>query len=191
MLFTPRSSSAIIRNIAASRWWWAPIPKAAEGAAYDSDWLDVGGQLMPRRRLEDLCRAVAAGQIDDVDQLHNALLAIRAAYEEDAWAWARHQTKESLRLDLDKITVDHVADCVSHFCTEQQKFLRLVLLDAEREYDEGSRIGFGFDGNASAADDDFAAVRGTFAANSFVKQVTAEIESLPARCAAVANQLKG
>ena len=35
-----------------------------------------------------------------------------------------------------------------------RKFLRLVLIDAEREYDESSRIGFGMDGDAAARDQD-------------------------------------
>jgi Domain of unknown function (DUF4954) len=97
----------------------------------------------------------------------------------------------SLDLNLDEVSADQVRECVSRYCEQQQKFLRLVLIDAEREYDEGSRVGFGLDGDAKAADDDFKAVRGNFAENSFVKQVTAEIESLPARCEAVSNQIEG
>ena len=84
-----------------------------------------------------------------------ALLDIRAAYDEDAWLWARRQAKDSLQLDLDEITIDQAADCVSRYCEQQQKFLRLVLLDAEREYDEASRIGFGLDGDAQSADAGF------------------------------------
>ncbi len=158
-------------------------------AMYSQDWIDWGGQLMPRDRLDQLCRAIASGEIASIDRLQQSLLDIRAAYDEDVWLWSHRQVKASLGLNLDEINVEQARDCVSRYCEQQQKFLRLVLLDAEREYDEGSRVGFGLDGDAPAADADFTAVRGKFEENSFVKQLTADIESLPARCEVVSKQL--
>lgn len=160
-------------------------------AVFSREWVDMGGQLMPRDRLDTLCSAISSGEIASIERLQRACHDIRAAYDEDVWAWARRQTETSLNLNLDEISVDQARQCVSRFCEQQQKFLRLVLLDAEHEYDEGSRIGFGLDGDVQAADDDFTAVRGKFAENSFVKQVTAEIEALPARCEAVSNRIIG
>jgi hypothetical protein len=63
------------------------------------------------------------------------------------------------------------------------------LLDAEREYDEASRVGFGLDGDARSAEQDFVAVRGTLQENSFAQQVAEEIESLPGRCEAIRQRL--
>jgi hypothetical protein len=156
-------------------------------AVYSKEWVDLGGQLMPSDRLENLCSAIASGEIFNVERFQQSLLEIRAAYDEDAWLWCRRQIKDSLGLNLDEATAEQVRERLSQFCEQQQKFLRLVLLDAEREYDEGSRIGFGLDGDALAADADFTAVRGKFEENSFVKQVTAEIESLPKRCEAISK----
>lgn len=162
---------------------------AAPQAVYSLEWLDVGGQLMPRNRLDSLCQAVATGQIDSIDALQKSLLDIRAAYDEDKWLWARRQARESLQLDLDAITIDLATNCVTRYCAEHQKFLRLVLLDAEREYDEASRVGFGLDGDAESAEQDFTAVRGRLPDNSFAKQIAAEIESLPNRCDAICQKL--
>lgn len=160
-------------------------------AVFSHEWLDVGGLLMPRDRLESLCDAIASGEIADPDHFQQACNDIRAAYDEDSWAWSRCQAADSLGIDFDELSADRARECILQFCEQQQKFLRLVLLDAEHEYDEGSRIGFGFDGDSKTADEDFAAVRGRFAENSFVQQVTAEIDSLPERCEAVINQLRG
>jgi hypothetical protein len=165
------------------------IVAAHPDAIYSSDWFDVGGQLMPRDRLDSLCRSVTSGEIETIDTLHARLLNIRAAYGEDAWSWARRQIKQSLQLDLDEISVDRAAECMSRYCDQQQKFLRLVLLDAEREYDEASRVGFGLDGDALSCDRDFAAVRGTLQENSFADQIAAEIASLPSRCDAIRQRL--
>ena len=46
-----------------------------------------------------------------------------------------------------------------------------ILADAEKEFDEVARIGFGLDGDADAVAADFEAVRGNFEENSFVKQM--------------------
>jgi hypothetical protein len=162
---------------------------AHPGAIYSPDWLDIGGQLMPRERLEILCRAVITGEIDTIHELQERLLGIRAAFDEDVWLWTRRQAKESLQLDLDDITIDRAADCASRYCDQQQKFLRLVLLDAEREYDEASRVGFGLDGDGPCCEQDFAAVRGTLRENGFAQQIAAEIESLPSRCEAIRQRL--
>jgi hypothetical protein len=162
---------------------------AAPQAVFSQEWLDVGGQLMPRDRLEELCNSVVAGQIATNGALQTALVDIRAAYDEDVWIWVRQQVKGLLQLDLDEITKVQATDFVTRYCAEQQKFLRLVLLDAEREYDEASRVGFGIDGDAPSADQDFNAVRGRLADNSFAKQVAAEIESLPKRCDAICQNL--
>ena len=159
-------------------------------AVYSFEWLDIAGQLMPCGRSDKLCQAIAGGEIDTICRLQHALLDIRAAYDEDAWLWAHRQAKDSLGLNLDKFTKQQAQECVSRYGEQQQKFLRLVLLDAEREYDEGSRVGFGMDGDPGAADADFTAVRGKFEDNSFVKQVTVEIDSLPERCDAISRRLR-
>lgn len=162
---------------------------AAPDAAYSFDWLDVGGQLMSQCRMDALTQAVVAGEINSVEALQTAFMRIQSYHDEDSWAWVRHQARESLQLNLDQATCEQIADCVSRFCEEQQKFLRLILLDAEREYDEASRTGFGLGGDAQSAEQDFAAVRGVLAQNGFVKQLTTEIESLPRRCEALRQRL--
>jgi len=158
-------------------------------AVYSDEWLDLGGQLMPRDRLDNLCRAMVRGEIDTIERLQSSLNHIRAAYEEDRWFWVRRQAKAQLGLNLDEMSASQLKELIGQYCEQQQKFLRLVLIDAEREYDEGSRIGFGMDGDEEAARTDFTAVRGLYEENSFVKQLSAEIESLPERCEAICQQL--
>jgi hypothetical protein len=103
--------------------------------------------------------------------------------------WSRNQAQESLGVDFDKVTDEQARDFAAQYSDQQQKLLRLVLIDAEREYDESSRIGFGMDGDAAARDRDFAAVRGRFQDNSFVKQLHADTEQMGKRCEAIRERL--
>jgi hypothetical protein len=158
-------------------------------AVFSQEWVDLGGQLMPQDRFENLCRSIESGEIDSAANLQRSLSEIRAAYEEDVWTWSRQQMQKSLNLDLDAILPEQAADCAARYVEQQQKFLRLVLVDAEREYDEASRIGFGIDGDAAAREQDFTAVRGRIEDNSFVQQLHADIAALDKRGAAVRERL--
>jgi hypothetical protein len=56
------------------------------------------------------------------------------------------------------------------------RFNNLVLKDAEKEFAQCSRVGYGIDGDATIRDQDFEAVRGTFADNKFVVELKKESE---------------
>jgi hypothetical protein len=167
----------------------AEVLAADAKSVFSQEWVDLGGQLMPQERFEVLCRAIESGEIGSAAKLQGSLVDIRAAYDDDVWAWSRQQIKKSLDLDLDSITPDQARDLAARYVEQQQKFLRLVLVDAEREYDEASRIGFGMDGDATARDQDFTAVRGRLEDNSFVQQLHADIAALDKRGAAVRERL--
>lgn len=158
-------------------------------AAYSKEWLDVGGQLMPRDRFESIAHKIVDGEISTVEKLQRALQTARDAYDEDVWAWSCAQAKTSLGVSLDEITAEKATELAAQYSDQQQKLLRLVLIDAEREYDEASRIGFGIDGDAAARDQDFEAVRGKLEENSFVKQLHSDIEQVGKRADSLRERL--
>jgi len=65
-------------------------------AVCSEHWVDIGGQLMPRQRLDDLCQHVETGTISDFEALSLELDSIRAAYAEDEWAWVRSAYRQAL-----------------------------------------------------------------------------------------------
>jgi hypothetical protein len=162
---------------------------ADPNAVYSKEWLDIGGQLMPRDRFEVIAQDVVSGELDTVDKLQRALAAAKQMYPEDVWLWCRKQIREAMGVNLDEITADKAGELAAQYRDHQQKFLRLVLIDAEREYDEASRVGFGMDGDTVARDQDFTAVRGKLEDNSFVKQMHADIQQIGKRAEAILERL--
>ena len=156
---------------------------------YSERWVDVAGLLLPQARLNDLVERICAGTIVDVDQLHDELAACARRYADDEWIWVRRQTHKLLGLDLDQPDRAALLKLIDDYGTAQQKFLQLILIDAEREYDEASRIGYGLDGDEAEAVRDFAAVRGEFSENSFVRDVQADIVSVQSNCRALRERL--
>ena len=70
----------------------------------------------------------------------------------------------------------------------------MVLKDAEKEFDQNSKLGFGNDGDESVKQADFESVRGKYETNSFVeglKNESAEIELLFEKFINKLNNLPG
>lgn len=164
---------------------------ADESAVYSAEWLDVGGQLLPRERFERISNAIVTEEVNSVEHLQTAFEQAHAKYATDIWIWTKQQLKETGLVDLDTVQPAELMQFVNQYCEQQQKFLRLVLVDAQREFDEVSQTGFGIWGEHDATSLDFSAVRGRYEDNSFVQMITAEIDSLPNRCERLCKALAG
>lgn len=63
----------------------------------------------------------------------------------------------------------------------RSKFLNLVTADAQKEFDESSRLGFGQDGEAGDVERDFRQVRGLYEENQFVLEMKGSVDRLHRR----------
>lgn len=151
------------------------------GAVYSEKWVDIGGQMMPLKRLEDLYVAIESGKVSDVSGFEKALDAIHAGYAEDEWAWVRRAYKRVFDVDLDAVAATDAVAIADQLLADQSKFLNLILIDAGKEFDTVTQVGFGQDGTQDDVAADFEAVRGTFDTNKFVKQMKQAIADLSMR----------
>ncbi len=155
---------------------------AAEPAAvYSREWVDISGQLMPKQRMLDLSAAIESGKITDIDSFSSEVQKIYDAYAKDEWAWVEKTYREVFGVDLGKITKEEFLAAVEAYLAVRTKFLKLVLVDAEKEFDSLSRTGFGYNGTAEDIDEDFHQVRGQYDENEFVREIRKNIEEVEAR----------
>ncbi|MBN1436216.1 MAG: DUF4954 family protein [Sedimentisphaerales bacterium] len=148
----------------------------APTAVYSQDWVDVGGQLMPHDRLFNAFEALEkAANLEECTKILND---IHAAYADDEWVWIKHAYKDVFGTDLDNATKQDIANVADEYLKARGKFLRLVVGDAEKEFDELSHSGFGQDGSPQDIDKDFTEVRGTYQDNKFVKEMQQKLADL-------------
>ena len=166
-----------IENVIAIKDALAPDP----GAVYSEKWVDIGGQMMPIGRLETLYADVESGKITDAPGLEKALDLIHEMYAIDEWAWVREAYKQVFGADLDAMTSEGADKLADQFLADQSKFLKLILIDATKEFDTVTRVGFGQDGSSADVDADFEQVRGTYDNNKFVKQMKQAVGDLETR----------
>jgi len=158
-------------------------------AVYSEKWVDLGGQLMPEKRLRDLGDDIESGGISGLDAFFEACSAIQEAYEKDEWVWVKAAFKEDFGTDLDRVSREELIEIAGKYGAVKSKFLKLVLADAEKEFDSSSMSGFGQDGSDGDAERDFAAVRGGYDGNPFVKEMRGELEELDKRVEAFKARL--
>ena len=72
---------------------------------------------------------------------------------------------------VDELTTESIATMRQARDKAEGTAVKKILADAEKEFGEGARIGFGLDGGHGEEMADFEAVRGTYDGNSFVDQM--------------------
>jgi hypothetical protein len=157
-------------------------------AVFSAEWVDIGGQLMPAARLEQLIAAVENGSITSLAALTEQLDRIQAAYGEDEWVWVKWAYKQLTEVDLDAASLPQILDTADTLLSTRTEFLEAVLADAVKEFDRHSAIGFGVDGPPEALDADFQSVRGDYDTNKFIVQMRTEIQQLAQRVDAFKQQ---
>jgi len=165
---------APVRNQGPQAWRQA----LADTGSYSEEWADVGGLLIGRRRLRELTEAVASGRIAGLAQFQAALAQAHAAYAQDEWSWVRRAFAAREGVEVDQLDAAALAQLEAEHKKLSASYLKKVLADAEKEFDPLAMLGYGADGNEAARAADFAAVRGSFAGNSFVKELQARLAAL-------------
>lgn len=163
--------------------------RCSPDAVYSEQWVDVGGQLMPAARLTPLVDDIENGTITDFMQLNSRLDHIEQLYEEDEWAWVKVAYQKIGEVDVDSASVEDLSGIADTLLSNRKEFLEAVLVDAIKEFEEQSAVGFGTDGPPEAKQVDFEAVRGNYETNKFVIQLRTEIESLTQRVERLKQQV--
>jgi hypothetical protein len=109
---------------------------------------------------------------------------IAAAYDDDEWVWVKKAYQQVFQVDLDAATPAQIIEAADHLLAGRSKYLRLIVADAAKEFDELSHTGFGQDGTGETdIRADFVEVRGECDRNKFVKDMKEQIAALEQRVA--------
>ena len=152
-------------------------------------WADLAGMLAPVPAVEGLLQALGAGDVADIDHLRQRLGHIHNAYADEKLRWFAALLDAREGIDVAAATNDQLAAIVADWRDAALKLNRLVLLDAVKEFDPTSKIGFGIDGDDDVVERDFQAVRGTRDDNAFIQHLHEESEQIRSRAEALIERL--
>jgi len=163
---------------------------APRGAVHSDEWTDLSGLLIARERLDAIHADLESGKVKDLRAVSLALDGGFDAYEADEWEWIRRAYAERYGKLPHKLKGDELAWVAAGYKKARGKFLKMVLADAQKEFDELAQIGFGVDGSTADRQADFEAVRGKFEDDKFVNQMRAEMADLDERVGEFTNRVR-
>uniref|UniRef100_UPI003566DFC6 DUF4954 family protein n=1 Tax=Mariniphaga sediminis TaxID=1628158 RepID=UPI003566DFC6 len=157
-------------------------------------WVDLAGMFAEKKSVEYLMDSVVSGEITSLDILVSRLQAIYEEYKEKSWSWCLAILKEWKDFDLESLSIPLLLEVLEEWKSNSLKLNNMILKDAEKEFDQLSRIGFGNDGDEKEQLDDFENIRGKYESNSFVlglKQESEKTESLYSQLSGRLKELTG
>ncbi len=146
-----------------------PIDESAFG-----QWRDLLGMFAPETKVEMMLKEIGDGKLNSLEAIKERLDEFFESYEADAWSWTTELISQRLQKPWTEVIADELIAILKDWQINRVKLNNMILKDAEKEFDQNSRIGFGVDGDEAVRDMDFEAIRGTFDNNSFVKALRKE-----------------
>ena len=143
----------------------------------NEEWVDMSGLLAPQSVIKQSVRAIEAGTYTQVSEIHNEMQHIFTHYSEWVWNWCAPRIAQAIDCSWEEMTPEALVLFLQKWIEVTETLDNYFEDDAQKEFNQRSRIGFGVDGDSVAQDDDFTAVRGTPEDNPFVESVMSHLSN--------------
>ncbi|NQU84739.1 MAG: DUF4954 family protein, partial [Mariniphaga sp.] len=150
-------------------------PTSEEGKG---SWVDISGMFVSKEILENILVKIRTDRINSVQLLQDSLCNAFNEYENLAWNWCAALIEQRFEIGIKNLLPEQLVGLIEDGKINAIKLNNMILKDAEKEFDPGTRIGFGVDGDNVIRDNDFNNVRGSFENNSFVRNLLLESEQI-------------
>lgn len=139
------------------------------------EWIDLAGLFAPKAGVTAVLDDIEAGRADSVEEVNRRLRALHERYYDYEWTWAYEQMLAFYGLEHGHITPEQLISVVERWKAAVTALDEMLYEDARKEFSLSAKTGFGFDGSARTAEQDFEQVRGDFESNPFVNEVKEHI----------------
>jgi hypothetical protein len=156
-------------------------------------WNDLSGLFAPSVKIYELINAIKSSEIQSLSQISGSLREIYNKYPEYMWNWCSEYFKNLTGNKPEDMEPEGMISIIDEWKTNAVKLNNMILKDAEKEFDPGSKIGYGLDAGEEANEKDFRAVRGDYADNKFVialNKESQEINEKAGRLISIMEKLK-
>ncbi len=150
-------------------------------------WVDIGGCITPRERVEVIVSDVREGRIRKTGELIVKLEQIHQSYHEDELLYVLCAFEEEYGFSPVSMSVQDANELVVKWESAARSLCSLTVENMKSEFSEASMISYGVDQETENRQRDFIAVRGTFQTNAVTKKVMDMKEGLKHR----AEKMKG
>jgi hypothetical protein len=154
---------------------------AAPKMSLETKWIDIFGMLAPYYKVEDILDDIKNDKIEKLEDILDKFADLHREYEQLTWQWTVSLMEEIYNKDLAEISKDELIEIIQDWKDNKLKLNKMILRDADKEFDKTSQIGYGIDGDEETVEKDFTNVRGKMEDNSFVKSLRKESQEVEAK----------
>ena len=144
----------------------------------DTKWIDIFGMLAPYDKVEDILDDIKNSQLETLENILAQFSNLHQEYEQLTWQWAVSLIEKIYEKDFAEMTEEDLIKIIQDWKDNKTKLNKMILRDAEKEFDKTSQIGYGLDGDEETVRKDFTNVRGKMEENSFVKSLKKESQEV-------------
>jgi NDP-sugar pyrophosphorylase family protein len=154
-------------------------------------WVDMAGLLVPEQCVNQMLDDIEAGKLTTLESINDRLKSFYDNYSEYRWSWTAEKLGNIIKSQQNNMSeAEKVIKIIGDWLKACENLTSLILTDADKEFADQPRIGFGIDGDEKVRDADFDAVRGTFEGNSFVCELKQQIETTKQTAQKIINKIK-
>jgi len=151
---------------------------ASRGTEGNGKWVDICGLLSPAGKIDELIDEVKSSKLRYVEELDGHLFSIYENFDFYAWEWCSDLISQYYDYRPEDLPVISLLQIITEWKTNAVRLNNMILQDAMKEFDAGSMISYGADGDSGTRNSDFHAVRGEFDKNKFVTGLKKESEEI-------------
>lgn len=134
--------------------------RSATPQMIDTEWIDCGGLIAPRQRIEKLEQEIANGKYLTIKEIARTFGEIAIQYENDCNAWCAEQAEQVF--GISESNIGAIVDAARRAIDTFSEIGHAMSVDAQKEFDRRLSVGYGLDSDSSdGAMEEFQLLRGT------------------------------
>lgn len=139
------------------------------------EWIDLGGLVCRKKSIAALIEQIENKEIP-VEELNARYALLFSHYPSLKKEHAYQVLMSYFHINIHQCETKEITDFLQEWMTNNEKILSSITMDAKKEFNAKSMIGFGMDGDMETKEADFRNVRGTAEDNSFLKALRSKFE---------------
>ncbi len=140
------------------------------------EWTDLGGMIIPRLRIEELCSLIEDGTLRTHEAIEAHLRDSFDRYADDELSWVIAAVERKRHKPLSQFSAGDLLGIVRHWIAAERELFEVRLTDARKEFSVHAKTGYGALSGADVQDEDFLQVNGTLDGNPAVISLKETLE---------------
>ena len=129
------------------------------------DWVDAGGLICAKERLDDIIKDIENDKINNIESILEAFKSLYDNYYSDEKSWVIEMVKK--RYSIENVNKEIIIKILKEYISLLKTSYDILYRDAKKEYDISKMVSCGID-DKNVMEEDFKAIRGTVEDNAFV-----------------------